>query len=67
LRQQNTGTLLVYSVEADDSTKGAQWKKNLQEILASVNFAGDFEDTQAGGRKTWVAVKLVCLSLFIER
>ncbi|CUA71364.1 hypothetical protein RSOLAG22IIIB_04579 [Rhizoctonia solani] len=61
LRQQNTGTLLVYSVEADDATKGAQWEKNVQEILASVNFAGDFEDTQAGGGKTWVAVKLTAL------
>ncbi|CAE6481564.1 hypothetical protein ACGC1H_001184 [Rhizoctonia solani] len=61
LRQQNTGTLLVYSVEADDATKGAQWEKNVQEILASVNFAGDFEDTQVGGGKTWVAVKLTAL------
>ncbi|KAJ1310729.1 hypothetical protein OPQ81_009250 [Rhizoctonia solani] len=61
LRQQNTGTLLVYSVEADGDTKGAQWEKNVQEILASVNFAGDFEDTQTGGRKTWVAVKLTAL------
>ncbi|KAG8714813.1 hypothetical protein FRC11_007044 [Ceratobasidium sp. 423] len=61
LRQQNTGTLLVYSVEADGDAKGAQWEKNVQEILASVNFAGDFEDTQAGGGKTWVAVKLTAL------
>ena len=60
LRQQNTGTLLVYSVEAEDDAPGAQWKKNVEEILASVDFAGDFEDTQEGGRKTWVAVKLVC-------
>ncbi|CAE6464416.1 unnamed protein product [Rhizoctonia solani] len=61
LRQQNMGTLLVYSVEADGDVKGAQWEKNVQEILASVNFAGDFEDTQSGGRKTWVAVKLTAL------
>ncbi|KAG9084581.1 hypothetical protein FRC06_003989, partial [Ceratobasidium sp. 370] len=61
LRQQNTGTLLVYSVEAEEGAPGAQWKKNVEEILASVNFAGDFEDTQAGGRKTWVAVKLTAL------
>ncbi|CAE7077422.1 unnamed protein product [Rhizoctonia solani] len=61
LRQQNTGTLLVYSVEADGDAKGAQWEKNVQEILASVNFAGDFEDTQTGGGKTWVAVKLTAL------
>ncbi|CAE6459456.1 hypothetical protein BN14_07771 [Rhizoctonia solani AG-1 IB] len=53
------GTLLVYSVEADGDAKGAQWEKNVKEILASVNFAGDFEDTQSGGRKTWVAVKLI--------
>ncbi|KDN46399.1 hypothetical protein RSAG8_04343, partial [Rhizoctonia solani AG-8 WAC10335] len=72
LRQQNTGTLLVYSVEADGDAQGAhveadgdaqgaQWEKNVQEILASVNFAGDFEDTQVGGGKTWVAVKLTAL------
>ncbi|CAE6499008.1 unnamed protein product [Rhizoctonia solani] len=61
LRQQNTGTLLVYSVEADGDAKGSQWEKNVQEILASVNFAGDFEDTQSGGGKTWVAVKLTAL------
>ncbi|KAG9124342.1 hypothetical protein FRC07_011979 [Ceratobasidium sp. 392] len=61
LRQQNTGTLLVYSVEAEEGAPGAQWKKNVEEILASVNFAGDFEDTQGGGRKTWVAVKLTAL------
>ncbi|KAG8704558.1 hypothetical protein FRC09_003455 [Ceratobasidium sp. 395] len=61
LRQQNTGTLLVYSVEAEEGAPGAQWKKNVEEILASVNFAGDFEDTQRGGRKTWVAVKLTAL------
>ncbi|KAG8691661.1 hypothetical protein FRC08_010114 [Ceratobasidium sp. 394] len=61
LRQQNTGTLLVYSVEAEEGAPGAQWKKNVEEILASVNFAGDFEDMQAGGRKTWVAVKLTAL------
>ncbi|KAF8761680.1 Proline dehydrogenase [Rhizoctonia solani] len=61
LRQQNMGTLLVYSVEADGDVKGAQWEKNVQEILSSVNFAGDFEDTQSGGRKTWVAVKLTAL------
>ncbi|KAB5591466.1 hypothetical protein CTheo_5070 [Ceratobasidium theobromae] len=61
LRQQNMGTLLVYSVEADDTTEGAQWEKNIQEIMSSVNFAGEFEDTQKGGRKTWVAVKLTAL------
>jgi proline dehydrogenase len=66
LRQENTGTLLVYSVEAEDDAPGAQWKKNVQEILASVDFAGDFDDEQAGGRKTWVAVKLVGLLLSVK-
>ncbi|QRV91724.1 proline dehydrogenase [Ceratobasidium sp. AG-Ba] len=52
---------LISSVEAEEGAPGAQWKKNVEEILASVNFAGDFEDTQGGGRKTWVAVKLTAL------
>lgn len=48
----------------DESNAGAteQWQKNMQEMRASVNFAGDFEDAQKGSRKTWVAIKLVCYS-----
>jgi proline dehydrogenase len=61
LRKQNKGTLLAYSVEVDETHGGKadQWKKNVEEMRASVDFAGDFEDTQKGPRKTWVAIKLV--------
>ncbi|CAE6433516.1 unnamed protein product [Rhizoctonia solani] len=60
LRKQNKGTLLAYSVEVDEVGGGRadQWKKNVEEMVASVEFAADFEDTQNGSRKTWVAIKL---------
>ncbi|KAF8603115.1 FAD-linked oxidoreductase [Ceratobasidium sp. AG-I] len=63
LRKQNKGTLLAYSVEVDETRAGAtdQWQKNKQEMRASVDFAGDFEDTRKGSRKTWVAIKLSAL------
>jgi proline dehydrogenase len=64
LRKQNKGTLLAYSVEVDENNsegREGQWKKNVQEMRASVDFAGDFEDMQGqkGSRRTWVAIKLV--------
>ncbi|KEP51851.1 proline dehydrogenase [Rhizoctonia solani 123E] len=63
LRKQNKGTLLAYSVEVDEIRGGRadQWKKNVEEMIASVEFAADFEDTQKGPRKTWVAIKLSAL------
>ncbi|CAE6459463.1 unnamed protein product, partial [Rhizoctonia solani] len=59
----NKGTLLAYSVEVDEMHGGRadQWKKNVEEMMASVEFAADFEDTQKGARKTWVAIKLSAL------
>ncbi|KAG8776921.1 hypothetical protein FRC12_000621 [Ceratobasidium sp. 428] len=66
LRRQNKGTLLAYSVEVDEKNSeggAAQSKKNVDEMRASVDFAGDFEDVhgQKGPRKTWVAIKLSAL------
>ncbi|KDN46400.1 hypothetical protein RSAG8_04344, partial [Rhizoctonia solani AG-8 WAC10335] len=63
LRKQNKGTLLAYSVEVDETRGGRadQWKKNVEEMIASVEFAANFEDTQKGSRKTWVAIKLSAL------
>ncbi|KAH7330644.1 FAD-linked oxidoreductase-like protein [Rhizoctonia solani] len=63
LRKQNKGTLLAYSVEVDEIGGGRadQWKKNVEEMIASIEFAADFEDTQKGSRKTWVAIKLSAL------
>ncbi|KAF8761359.1 Converts proline delta-1-pyrroline-5-carboxylate [Rhizoctonia solani] len=63
LREQNKGTLLAYSVEVDENQGGRadQWKRNVEEMIASVEFAGDFEDTRKGSRKTWVAIKLSAL------
>ncbi|KAG9097237.1 hypothetical protein FS749_006756 [Ceratobasidium sp. UAMH 11750] len=66
LRRQNKGTLLAYSVEVnekDSTSEAAHWKRNVDEMRASVDFAGDFEDArgQKGSRKTWVAIKLSAL------
>ncbi|KAG9003332.1 hypothetical protein FRB94_003216 [Tulasnella sp. JGI-2019a] len=77
-REQNKGVMLVYSVEVDEkaakargspSRKGsgpAQYRKNVEEIIHSIDVAGDFEDRHgrpgvAAGRKTWVALKLSAL------
>ncbi|KAG9124343.1 hypothetical protein FRC07_011980 [Ceratobasidium sp. 392] len=66
LRKQNKGTLLAYSVEVDEKKSesgAAQWKKNIDEMRASVDFVANFEDAngQKGSRKTWVAIKLSAL------
>lgn len=80
-REQNKGVLLVYSVEVDEKavksrsspahgrdSGPAQYRKNVEEIIHSIEVAGDFEDqysarsggaVQVFGRKTWVALKLV--------
>ena len=75
-RAENKGCLFAYSVEVDedeaagkskDKVKGQQpvYKQIIQEMIHSIDVAAGFEDRHlpAGsstGRKTWVAVKLVC-------
>ncbi|KAG9015904.1 hypothetical protein FRB90_004244 [Tulasnella sp. 427] len=70
LRVQNKGAIFAYSVEVDESApKGsqAQYRKNVEEMLHSIDVAADFEDKHslgprsALGRKTWVALKLTAL------
>lgn len=73
LRREGKGVLLAYSVEVDEKAAAgtqthavATHKGNVQEMLRSIDFAGDFEDSMArdgrpgtSGRKSWVALKLV--------
>ena len=75
-RAENKGCLFAYSVEVDedeaagkskDKVKGQQpvYKQIIQEMIHSIDVAANFEDTHlpagsTSGRKTWVAVKLVC-------
>jgi proline dehydrogenase len=74
LRAENKGTLLVYSVEVDEHEAVGGTRSSsepvhrhiqvVQEMIHSVDVAGDFEDSQAretpgSGRRTWVAIKLV--------
>jgi proline dehydrogenase len=80
-RRANKGALLAYSVEADPaaaaSHSGAEnvSKNNLphkliiKEMIHSIDVAADFEDSlNDGGRRTWVAVKLVSqLSINVAR
>lgn len=75
LRAQNKGAIFAYSVEVDESaTKGGkaqtpQYRKNVEEMLHSIDVAADFEDKHsmssraALGRKTFVALKLVSESV----
>lgn len=69
LRRQGKGVLLSYSVEYDEnavsgglgSGETVGYKRNVLEVMRSVDVAGDFED-RAGkdtGRTSWVALKLV--------
>ncbi|KAG8988197.1 hypothetical protein FRB93_004144 [Tulasnella sp. JGI-2019a] len=79
-RAQHKGVLLAYSVEADEAAKATsqrtggsevpQYRRNVEEMLHSIEVAGNFEDSQAArpgistgisGRKTWVAIKLSAL------
>ncbi|KAH7884047.1 FAD-linked oxidoreductase-like protein [Phlebopus sp. FC_14] len=84
LRQQNKGVLFGYSVEVDEKEAGGDkhgvvsvdhahqqqpvYKQFVDEIINSIQVAGDFEDSLAGagigtgmGRKTMVAAKLSAL------
>jgi hypothetical protein len=74
LREENKGTLLVYSVEVDENEaaggtrtpdKGVH-RRIVQEMIRSIDIAAEFEDSQAreapgSGRRTWVAIKVVSL------
>lgn len=84
LRAQNKGCLFAYSVEVDEKSastsaqqaKGAgvaQYRKNVEEMIHSIDIAAAFEDMQATagldpsrGRKTWVALKLVSGLLLVR-
>jgi proline dehydrogenase len=69
------GALFAYSVEVDESeamaadthhTGGNSQKQLVDEMIRCINIAADFEDDIVGkeaaaGRRTWVAVKMVCL------
>ncbi|KAL4071186.1 FAD-linked oxidoreductase-like protein [Scleroderma yunnanense] len=82
LRSENKGVLLVYSVEVDASKASGhdrgndsgslrdvssdQHKRFVDEVISSIDVAGDFEDSIARqsegvGRTTCVAVKLTAL------
>ncbi|KAH9964627.1 FAD-linked oxidoreductase-like protein [Russula dissimulans] len=74
LRAENKGTLLVYSAEVDEneaiggtrSSSEPVHRQIVQEMIRSIDIAGDFEDSQAretpgSGRRTWVAIKLNAL------
>jgi 2-methylcitrate dehydratase PrpD len=71
-RRANKGALLAYSVEVDPSSAASptgneivskdnlHHKQLIKEIIHSIDVAADFEDSLTdGGRRTWVAVKLV--------
>ena len=69
LRAQNKGAIFAYSVEVDEGTgaKGSQaqtlqYRKNVEEMIHSIDVAADFEDMHSlgkNGKGTWVAIKLV--------
>ncbi|KAG8899577.1 hypothetical protein FRC00_001259 [Tulasnella sp. 408] len=74
LRAQNRGAIFAYSVEVDEgsASKGSQsqtpqYRKNVEEMIHSIDVAAGFEDKHslglrtAHGRKTWVALKLTAL------
>lgn len=70
-RRGNKGALLSYSVEVDPATAASHnagtlstddlpHKRIIKEMIHSIDVAADFEDSlNDGGRRTWVAVKLV--------
>lgn len=78
LRAENKGCLFAYSVEVDEgeaagkakeSAKQSVHKQIVAETLHCIDVAADFEDKHSldggrdlRGRKTWVAIKLVCCS-----
>jgi proline dehydrogenase len=63
LRSQNNGALLAFSVESDESDRSPNrpYKRIVNEIIHCIDVAADFEDTLAGTRKTWVALKMTAL------
>ncbi len=70
-RRGNKGALLAYSVEVDPatatshgegtlSTDDLPYKRIIKEVVHSIDVAADFEDSlNDGGRRTWVAIKIV--------
>jgi proline dehydrogenase len=71
-RRANKGALLAYSVEVDSPSASSHTsneitpkdnlphKQLIKEIIHSIDVAANFEDSVSnGGRRTWVAVKLV--------
>lgn len=76
LRAANKGALFAYSVEVDEAEATAfahsntkhkgppPHKRIVDEMIHCIDVAADFEDSYGdkppGGRKTWVAIKLVC-------
>ena len=65
LRKSNVGCLFSYSVEDDEDASGSgHFKARVTETLRCIDVAAGFEDElNAAQRKTWVAIKLVRLSL----
>ena len=77
LRAANKGALFAYSVEVDEAEATAfaksytnykgppPHKRIADEMIRCIDVAADFEDgipnTTAGGRRTWVAIKMVSL------
>ena len=75
LRAQNVGCLFAYSVEVDEAAASGQGheevdhatsvhKQIVNETLHCIDVAADYEDKQTSGltgRRTWVAIKLVCI------
>jgi hypothetical protein len=64
LRHDNVGCLFAYSVEDDEDASGSgHYKARVKETLRCIDVAADFEDEMnSGQRKTWVAIKLVCMT-----
>lgn len=75
-RAENKGCLFAYSVEVDEDEAAGKagkgkntppvYKQIVQEMIHSIDVAADFEDKHlppgsSKGRRTWVAVKLVCM------
>ena len=82
LRAERKGCLFAYSVEVDEDERSgtklgasgadAPHKQAVEEMLRCIDIAADFEDALpagagAGGRKTWVAIKMVRPSLHAVR
>ena len=83
LRAANKGALFAFSVEVNDAEATAfakshakrkgppLHKHNVDEMIRCIDVAGDFEDgiadTPAGGRRTWVAIKMVGFVMTMNR